>query len=105
MLASVPMKMLAPTLTYPAAGVIATNPTTAPMQAPKAEGLRPRIASNRIHASMAAAEAVLVARKAEVASSEAASADPALKPNHPNHNIPVPRMTKGTLAGACGSRE
>ena len=42
---------------------------------------------------MAAAEAVLVVAKACVAVALAASADPALKPNHPNQSIPVPRIT------------
>jgi len=47
-------------LTKPAPGVMATNPTTAPIHAPIAEGFLPLTASNIIHAKAAAALAVLV---------------------------------------------
>src|ERR1051325_6258780 len=63
-LAEVPMKMLSPMLTKPAAGVIATSPTTAPTHAPSADGLLPRMPSKKIHASAAAADAVFVVAKA-----------------------------------------
>src|SRR5688572_1564845 len=99
--ASAPMAMLAGTDTKPAAGVIATRPTTAPMQAPIAEGFKPRIDSNPIHATIAAADAVLVVANASTAVALAARADPALKPNHPNHSMPVPRMMNGMCAGTC----
>ena len=56
--------MLSRTVTKPAAGVIATRPTTAPMQAPRADGFVPRIQSKNIQPSIAAAEAVLVVAKA-----------------------------------------
>ena len=39
--ASAPIRMLWPTLTNPAAGVIATSPTTAPTQVPSADAFRP----------------------------------------------------------------
>ncbi len=91
--------MLSRIVTYPAAGVIATRPTTAPMQAPRADGLRPRIQSKNIQPSIAAAEAVFVVANAIAAVPLAATADPALKPNQPNQSIPVPRITKGTFAG------
>ena len=48
---------------------------------------------------MAAAEAVLVFNNASVAVELAASADPALNPNHPNQSNPAPNNTKGILAG------
>src|SRR5258706_526213 len=99
MLEAVPIAIEAPTVTNPAAGVMATRPTTAPMQAPRADGFLPRAASKNIQASIAAAEAVFVVRNAKVAVSFAARAEPALNPNHPNQSIPVPRMTKGTFAG------
>ena len=102
MLATVPMQMLAPTVTKPAAGVIATNPTTAPMQAPSADGCLPREQSKNSHASMAAADAVLVVRNALAARPFAARAEPALNPNQPNHSIPVPRRTYGMWAGCTG---
>ena len=97
------MTMLAAIDTKPAAGVIATRPTTAPMQAPIADGFLPRTQSMNIHAIIAAAEAVLVVAKARTAVGEAARAEPALKPNHPNHSMPVPRITKGMWAGTCVS--
>ena len=48
---------------------------------------------------MAVAEARLVLANASTASVPAEKADPALKPNHPNHNNPVPKITKGMFAG------
>src|SRR5205807_8888933 len=85
------------------AGVIATRPTTAPTHAPSADGLWPRIPSKKIHASAAAADAVLVVANAIAACPDADSAEPALKPNQPNHSIPVPSITKGMFAGVCAS--
>ena len=61
------MKKLCGNPTKPAAGVIATNPTTAPMQKPSAEGFLPRIASKNIQERPAAAEAVFVVAKAVTA--------------------------------------
>ena len=86
-------------VTKPAAGVIATRPTTAPIQKPRAETFLPLAASNNTQAKPAAAAAVLVVAKAEAANGEAATAEPALKPNQPNHSRPVPNSTKGMLAG------
>src|ERR1700730_12286651 len=97
------MNRLSPTLTEPAAGVTATRPTTAPTHAPRAVGLRPRHASRNIHASAAEADAVLVVANAMAAWPDGPPADPALKPNHPNHSMPVPSRTKGMFAGVCGS--
>src|SRR5215813_10156866 len=76
--ATTPMMMLWRTETNPAAGVMATRPTTAPTQAPTADGLLPRITSKNIHDSIAAADAVFVVAKARAAESLAASAEPAL---------------------------
>ncbi|MNS99741.1 hypothetical protein D3C86_1686860 [compost metagenome] len=72
---------------------MATKPTTAPMQAPKAEGFLPRAASKKIQLNAAEAEATAVVANAYTASEDADNAEPALNPNHPNHNIPVPRIT------------
>ena len=58
------MKMVCPTLTYPADGVHATSPTTQPTAAPIADGLRQRRQSKNIHVIMAVAEAVVVFKKA-----------------------------------------
>src|SRR5215831_2407869 len=85
--------------TKPAAGVIATRPTTAPMQKPITEGFFPRNTSKNIHDNPADAAAVLVVANAETAKGLAAPAEPALKPNQPNHNSPVPIRTYGILAG------
>ena len=46
---------------------------------------------------------MLVVANAIAAWPDADSAEPALKPNQPNHSMPVPRITNGMLAGVCGS--
>ena len=48
---NVPMNKLEGMVTNPAAGVMATSPTTEPMQKPTAEAFLPRAASKRIQAS------------------------------------------------------
>ena len=63
------------------------------MQAPIADGFRPRIQSKNIQPSIAQAEAVLVVANARAAVPLAATADPALKPNQPNQSMPVPSST------------
>ena len=50
---------------------------------------------------VAAAAAVLVTMKALAARPPAVTAEPALKPNQPNHRSPAPRTVIGT---SCGSR-
>src|SRR5262249_56253783 len=82
---------------------MATRPTTAPTHAPSADGLLPRIASKKIQASAAAAEAVLVVANAIAAWPDADNADPALNPNQPNHSKPVPSITNGMFPGVCAS--
>src|SRR5258706_11458825 len=94
------MNKLCGIVTKPAAGVIATRPTTAPIQNPSAEGFFPRTTSKSTQQSPAAADAVLVVANAEAASVPALNALPALKPNHPNQSNPVPSNTNGMLAGA-----
>ncbi len=78
---------------------MATSPTTAPMQNPRTEGFLPRMISKNIQDNPAAAAAVLVVANADTARELAARAEPALKPNHPNHNNPVPINTYGIFAG------
>ncbi|MNQ96881.1 hypothetical protein D3C85_1125020 [compost metagenome] len=80
-------------LTKPAPGVMATKPTTAPIQKPNTEGFLPRATSKNIQAKPAAPAAVLVVKNAETAKLPALKAEPALKPNQPNHNKPVPINT------------
>jgi len=80
-------------LTKPAAGVIATKPTTAPIQAPIAEGFLPLTASNITQVKAAAADAVVVVANAATANELADKADPALNPSQPNQSNAVPKMT------------
>ena len=86
-------------LTYPAAGVIATNPTTAPTAIPVADGFPLIAQSASIQLTAAAAAAKFVVTSAETAKSFAATALPALKPNHPNHSKAAPNSTYGMLVG------
>src|SRR5712671_2876230 len=89
--------------TNPDAGVMATNPATAPEMAPKMLGLPVLIHSVIIHASAAAAVAKWVATKALVASAEAANALPALNPNQPTHKRQAPMVLSTRLCGRIGS--
>src|ERR1700676_3073942 len=89
--------------TKPAAGVIATGPATAPEIAPKALGFPLRSHSAPLHPSTAAAAAKCVATKALVAKLLEASALPALKPNHPTHNMHAPMKLSTTLCGGICS--
>ena len=52
---------------------------------------------------VAAAAAVLVTMKALAARPFAATAEPALNPNQPNHSRPAPRTVIGTSCGSIGS--
>src|SRR5687767_7909244 len=91
--ANAPINMLCGTATKPAAGVIATRPTTAPIQKPNTEGFLPLSTSKNIHERPAAAAAVFVVANAETLKALAPKAEPALKPNQPNHSKPVPINT------------
>ena len=51
----------------------------------------------------AAGAGIANARWLQAAWPDADSAEPALKPNQPNHNMPVPRITNGMFAGVCAS--
>jgi hypothetical protein len=81
------------------AGVMATRPATMPDAAPRLVGCPSRSHSTTIHASPAAAAARNVFMNACTAWPLAASAEPALKPNQPNHRMPVPIITSGMLCG------
>src|SRR5256886_16582118 len=96
--------MDAGTVMKPAAGVIPTRPTTSPVAAPTAVALPERARSRQTQVTSAAAAAVLVFVNASAARPLAASAEPALKPNQPNHRRPAPRSTSGTLCGTIGER-
>src|SRR4051794_8395476 len=93
MLLTIPTVIECGMLIKPAAGVIATSPTTAPIHVPIAPGLLPLTVSNIIHVKAAAAEAHVVVASAVAARLFAPNADPALNPNHPNQSNPVPSIT------------
>src|SRR5258708_6095341 len=90
--------------TNPEAGVIATNPGTARLAAPRTVGLPTIRHSTNIHESAAAAAPRCVTTKADTASPLAASALPALNPNQPNHSNPAPVTVSVRLCGAICSR-
>ena len=85
--------------TKPAQGVMATSPATAPDAAPSVVAWPPLSRSTTSQPSIAAAAALLVLRKAWAARPLAARAEPALKPNHPNHRMPVPSSVNGQRVG------
>src|SRR2546425_450739 len=89
---------------YPAAGVIPTSPTTRPVAAPTAVAFPVRSRSRHTHATNAVAAAVFVLVNARAARPFAASAEPALHPNQPNHRSPAPSSTSGTLWGTIAVR-
>src|SRR5207247_6856459 len=91
------------TVTKPAAGVIPTSPTTTPVAAPTAVILPVRARSQQAQVTSAVAAAVLVFANARAATPFAARAEPALKPNQPNHSSPAPSSTSGRLWGRIGS--
>jgi len=81
----------------PAAGVIATRPTTMAVAAPTAVALPDRITSRNVQTTSVAAGASIVVMNARPAIGLAASALPALKPNHPNQSSPAPITVIGRL--------
>src|SRR5947209_10700656 len=97
------MRIDAAGVTYPAAGVIATSPATAPAVAPTTLGW-PLCAHEIVsHVSAAIAAAVVVLTNALAARPFAASALPALKPNQPNHSSAQPSTTIGMSCGSTSS--
>src|SRR3990170_5238086 len=86
-------------LMNPAAGVMATSPTTIAVAAPTAVGLPDRIKSRNVQTTSVAAGASIVVTNARAAIGLAASALPALNPNHPNQRRPAPSSVNGMLCG------
>src|SRR5438093_2035957 len=76
--------------TKPEAGVIATNPATAPAAAPSTLGCPCRSQLTVIQVSAPIAAAMLVTTNAFAARPLAPSALPALNPNQPNQRRPAP---------------
>src|SRR3990170_3767279 len=87
----------------PLTAALARSPVRAPVAAPTVVGRRCRSPSGISQPTMAAAAATCVFASAVAASPPAVRADPALKPNHPNHRIAAPMMTIGTLWGTKAS--
>src|SRR6185437_9869714 len=90
-------------LTKPDAGVIATNPATAPEQMPSTLGLPLISHSVNIQASAATAVAICVTANAMPARPSAAIAEPALKPNQPTHSSDAPITVSVRLCGIIDS--
>ena len=90
------MALMGPT--KPAAGVIATRPTTIAVAAPTAVGFLARPMSKSIQTTSVAAGSSIVVVNARAANPLAAKALPALKPNHPNHRNPAARSVNGCYA-------
>src|SRR5439155_24668729 len=99
MAAIAPSAMALIGLTKPAAGVIATSPTTMAVAQPTAVGFFVRTASSSVQTTSVPAGASSVVLNARAAMPLAARALPALKPNQPNHSSPAPSNVNGTLCG------
>src|ERR1035438_10061617 len=99
------MRMAAIGWTKPEAGVIATNPATAPEIAPRTLGFPLTHHSTASHDNAAAAAPKCVATKALAASGPALKPLPALKPNQPTHSMAAPITLSTKLCGridSCG---
>src|SRR5690242_17342944 len=90
-------------VTKPQAGVITTRPATAPEQKPSTLGLPRNIHSASGQTNDATAVAIVVVMKAFPAITSAATAEPALNPYQPTHNIPVPMAQSTMLCGGIAS--
>src|ERR1700740_427723 len=86
--------------TYPNAGVITTNPPTAPEQKPRTLGLPRSAYSSMAHVNEATAVASVVLMNAFAAIPSAARALPALNPYQPTQSKPVPTIQSTMLCGA-----
>ena len=91
-------------LMNPAAGVIATSPTTMPVAAPIAVAFFVRDRSRSVQTARVAIGASIVFANASAAVRFAASALPPLNPNHPSHNNPAPSSVNGTFCGRIAWR-
>src|SRR5438105_1767784 len=89
-------------VTKPQAGVMTTNPATAPEQNPSTLGLPRKIHSAIGQTKDATAVARVVVVKALAATTSAPTALPALKPYQPTQSMPVPTMQSTMLCGGIG---
>ena len=83
---------------------MATRPATTPEAPPREVEWPSRIFSVSSQPSAAAPVATRVLTQTTAAVLFAARAEPALKPNQPNHSSPAPIMTSGRLCGRMASR-
>src|ERR1700724_1114141 len=97
--AAMPMTTAGVGPTKPDAGVIATNPATAPDAIPSTLGLPLTIHSANIQPNAAAAVAICVAAIAIPARPSAAPAEPALNPNQPTQSRDAPISVNVKLWG------
>src|SRR5216117_1382496 len=98
--AAIPMTIAPVASTYPHAGVITTNPPTAPEQNPSTLGLPRSAYSSIAHVNDATAVASVVLMNALAAIPSGARALPALNPYQPTQSKPVPTMQSTMLCGA-----
>src|ERR1041385_756782 len=98
-----PIQMAPLGRTKPHAGVITTNPATAPEQKPRMLGLPLTNHSAIGQTKEATAVAIVVGVNALPAIPSAAPALPALKPYQPTQSIPVPIIQSTMLCGAMFS--
>src|ERR1041385_3585643 len=101
--AAIPMATAPLAVTKPQAGVMTTNPATAPEQKPSTLGLPRNIHSAMGQTNDATAVASVVVMKAFAAITSDATALPALKPYQPTQSMPVPTIQKTMLCGGMGS--
>src|SRR6266705_3080784 len=98
-----PIQMAPLGRTKPHAGVITTNPATAPEQKPRMLGLPLTTHSAIGQTKEATAVAIVVVVNALAAIPSAATALPALNPYHPTQSMPVPIIQSTMLCGAMFS--
>src|SRR4051812_5269894 len=98
-----PMRIADIGVTKPLAGVITTNPATAPEIAPRTVGLPVLIHSANIQPSVAAAAAKCVLIKAALARPLEPTALPPLNPNQPTQSRHAPITESTTLCGGIGT--
>src|SRR5438093_7640192 len=98
-----PIQMAPLGRTKPHAGVITTNPATAPEQNPRMLGLPLTSHSAIGQTNEATAVAIVVVVNALAAIPSAATALPALNPYHPTQSMPVPIIHSVILWGSMFS--
>ena len=91
------MNTAVPSVTYPAAGVMAARPAIEPVRSPTNFGFFSNIHASTSHVIAANDAATSVLRNAFDVTGSTFNSLPALKPYQPNQRRPVPRATSGIL--------